>query len=501
MNKFHLARRDFLKTITAIGISISGMFTVFSSFAGASRPDKLKAFKGVLVARSDPAFLRWFWGMTWYDKKPKRFPAIIAQPKDVDDIKLLMDYANQTGHRIALRSSGHNITAPPLRNNAITIDMSLLNQVEVDEKSLTAWAGPGVLSQELNEITFKHGLVFPSAHTGFVAIGGFLLGGGMGWNMPAYGMACGSVLGAELMLADGSIVTVSEVENTDLYWAMRGVGPGFFAIVLRYKLKLHTAPTAVMNTFYIPMDKIKSGLDEVLTLIPENDKRSEILGSLGRFSPPGTPEGEQCWNLVLNVISFGKTKDEALSIANIFNNSKLPEICSLQNVHNRVLNYLDLFEALGGTDSYSTVRTSETAFFTDQPDVALPIIAQILESEAVDSRSFGFTVIDTNPTAPEDCSFTYWAPHYISWYLIGVTEEAISSNKNLMKKLNAAIAPFAKGYYINEVDLSIAPYMANQSFSLDKWNKLVSLREKYDPKNRFFSYIGHEKNGSIYNDL
>ncbi|MEO9270291.1 FAD-dependent oxidoreductase [Serratia ureilytica] len=491
MNIISLSRRRLLKFMATVGVSFSGLLTV-KSFAESIRPEMLKLFKGVLVMRNEPAYLRWFWAMTWYDNKPKRFPAIIAQPKDMADIKIIVDYAKQSGLRIALRSSGHNITQSPLRKDAITLDMSLFNHIELDEQSKTVWAGPGVLSQELNEFTFPHGLIFPGAHTGFVAIGGFLLGGGMGWNMPAYGMACGSVLAAEIMLADGSVIIVSEHEYADLYWALRGVGPGFFAIVLRYKLQLYPAPLAVMNTFYIPLNKIKAGIDEVLSLVPKSNKRSEILGALGRFSPPGTPEGEQRWHLVLNVISFGKTKAEAINAAEIFNESKLTDICVLQNVHNRAMNYLELFEALGSTDAYSTVRTSEIAFFTEQPDIALPIIAKLLESESVDSRSFGFTVFDTNPTVPEPCSFTYWAPHYISWYLIGTTAEEIEANKRLMKKINTATKPYVKGYYINEIDLSIDPDMVRRCFTPDKWSTLMSLRKKYDPENIFLSYVSED---------
>jgi len=501
VDTFLLARRQFIKAASAVGLLFSGLLRPVTGIAAPSDIRRPEGFKGQFIGHTDPAYLRWFWAMTWYNKKPRRFPDIIAQPTDSNDIKIALAFARQTGRRVALRSSGHNITLSPLRNGALTLDMSLFNQITLNAVDKTAWAGPGVLSQELNEATFAKGLVFPGAHTGFVTLGGFLLGGGMGWNMPAYGMACGSVLAAEIMLADGSVVTASPDEHPDLYWAIRGVGPGFFAVVLRYRLQLHDAPTAIMNSFYFPLDRLRPALDEILRLLPANARRSEILGALGKFSPPGTPPSEQRWHLALNVISFGKSEAEALAVADIFNHSRLSDICTLQSVHNRPLNYLDLFNALGATDAYSTSRTSETAFFTDQPELALPVVAELLEKEAVDPRSFGFSVIDTNPTVPEPCSFTHWAPHYISWYLIGTTEEEIESNRQLMLKMNEAIKPYAKGYYINEIDLDVAPWMVNQCFSAEKWDRLLSLRQKYDPENRFFSYLKQEKDGSTLEDL
>lgn len=489
MNKHSVTRRSVVKSISALGVVLSGWLYPVLSMANEAKPALLQAFEGVLVWQSDPAWLRWFWAMTWYSKKPHRFPALIAQPRHTQDIQLLLAYARQAGHRVTLRCSGHNITHAPLRNNAVTIDLSGFNDIVIDAESKSAWAGPGVFSQQLNEETFQHGLVFPGAHTGFVSLGGFLLGGGMGWNMPAYGMGCASVLAAELMLADGRILTASATENTDLFWAMRGVGPGFFAVVLRYKLQLHPAPVAVMNTFYFPLDKLGSTIEVLQTLLPANNRRSEILGALGKFSPPGTPETEQRWHYVLNVVSFGENERAATDVADIFNRSTLPEICSLQSVHNRTLNYLDLFSALGATDAYSTSRTSETAFFTEYPEKVLPVIAEIMEREAVDSRSFGFSVIDTNPTVPEPCSFTYWAPHYISWYLIGENQQAYTANEQLMKKLNNAIKPWVSGYYINEIDLALAPEMARHCFSDEKWQRLNALRQQWDPQKLFFSYV------------
>lgn len=492
MNNHSLLRRRLIKALTALSVILPGWIRPAAGFARESKTLLLQSFKGVLVWQTDPEWLRWFWAMTWYSKKPQRFPALIAQPQDSDDLKLLLGWAAQSGHQVALRSSGHNITLAPLRHNAVTVDLSLFSAIAIDAVAKTAWAGPGVFSQQLNQATFQYGLVFPGAHTGFVALGGFLLGGGMGWNMPAYGMGCASVLAAELMLADGRIVTTSATENPDLYWAMRGVGPGFFAVVLRYKLQLHPAPAAVMNTFYFPLEKLRPALEEILRLLPANNQRSEILGALGKFSPAGTPPAEQRWHYVLNVVSFGENLSAATEVAEIFNHSRLPQICSLQSTHNRTLNYLELFDALGATDAYSTSRTSESAFFTEHPEEVLPVIAQLLEQEAPDSRSFGFSVIDTNPTVPEPCSFTWWAPHYVSWYLIGENQQEIAANQRLMKKMNAAVKPWVSGYYINEIDLSLAPELAQLCFSDQKWQRLNELRAAWDPHNLFFGYVSDD---------
>ena len=115
--------------------------------------------------------------MTWYRIKPNRFPAMFVQPVDREDLSVLMKYANDHKQRLVPRSSGHNISNPVLAQDAITVDMSRFDEIEEpDLNQKFVWAGPGVLSETLNKLLFAKGFAFPSAHTGFVTIGGYLLG-------------------------------------------------------------------------------------------------------------------------------------------------------------------------------------------------------------------------------------------------------------------------------------------------------------------------------------
>lgn len=458
--------------------------------SGATRPAALAGFKGEVVTRSDSRYLGWLWAMTWYRIKPNRFPAMFVQPTSRDDLLVLMKFVNDKHLRLVARSSGHNISNPVLAQDAITVDMSRFDQIEeLDTAQKSVWAGPGVVSEALNKQLFAKGFAFPSAHTGFVTIGGYLLGGGMGWNMPQWGMGCGSVIAAEVMLASGKIVTASEVENPDLFWAIRGVGPGFFGLVLRYKLRIHPAPVIVKNTYFHAIDKLEEAVAEYIKLLPQSANRTEVLGALGKFNPPGTPKGREQWHWVVNLMSYGATKEEALEAAKVF--TQAPAISRLAKANpatNVPLIYLDLYSQLS-TDFYSQFRTSEIALFTDEPGKALSTLAKTLSAKALDSRSFGFSVLGTNPTVPEPCSFTYAAPHYLSWYLIGTTNEDVAKNYQLADELHALLDPLAKGYYINEIDLTRFPTLVQRCFSSGKWQKLLSVRKQYDPDKRFVSYL------------
>lgn len=497
MTTKNIFRRSLLKASGAIAAGSTGLLSMGSAIAkgaadkpaAAARPAALAKFKGEIITRSDSRYLGWFWAMSWYRIKPNAFPSMFARPTDREDLALLMAYANKTNTRVVARSSGHNISNPVLAQDAITIDMSLFGAIgELDMASKTIWAEPAVLSEPLNKLLYAKGLAFPSAHTGFVTIGGYLLGGGMGWNMPAWGMGCGSVVAAEVMLADGKIVTASATENTDLYWALRGVGPGFFGIVLRYKLQAHPAPKIVKNTFFYTVDQLDKAVPAFLELLPASNNRSEVLGALGMFNPPGTPKDKQTWHWAVNVFSFGATEQDAQEAAKVFTQSGVGKFAAWTKAESQPLTYLDLYSQLS-TDFYSEFRTSEVALFTDDPTTVLKKLGAKLQAKALDPRSFGFSVLGCNPSVPEPCSFTRKADHYVSWYLIGTTNEDVQKNFALMDELYAELKPYIKGYYINEIDLTHFPHMAQECFSPEKWKKLQAVHQQYDPKKRFSTYL------------
>lgn len=493
-----LARRSFLKISSLVGAGAFGVLhggavlakVAADKITATLRPAALADFKGEIVTRNDSRYLGWFWAMTWYRIKPSQLPIMFARPTDKQDLSILMDYANKENIRVVARSSGHNISNPCLAEDAITIDISLFNEIEeIDVAGQTVWAGPGVFSEPLNRQLYDKGLAFPSAHTGFVTIGGYLLGGGMGWNMPAWGMGCGSVLAAEVMLADGRVVVASETKNTDLYWAIRGVGPGFFGLIIRYKLKLHPAPKAIIkNTYFYTLDKLDKAVPAFLELLPASNYRSEVLGAMGKFNPPGTPPDKEVWHWAVNIYSYGATKKEALDAAKVFTDSDIGEFSASNPVKNKLLGYMDLYSELK-TDFYSEYRTSEIALFTDDPASVLKVLGAKLSAKAVDPRSFGFSVLDGNPSVPEPSSFTHKAPHYVSWYLIGTTNEDVQKNYALMDELYEELKPYIKGYYINEIDLTHFPDIVRECFSEDKWKKLHAVRKQFDPDKRFVSYL------------
>jgi FAD/FMN-containing dehydrogenase len=192
----------------------------------------------------------------WNARLPHRYPDLIVQAHDVYDVVGAVRLARAEGMRMGICSGGHSWSGNHLREGGMLLDLSRLDEVHIDARALRATAGPGRAGSSLLGLLGKEGLFFPAGHCKGVAIGGYLLQGGFGWHSRALGLGCMSVLGVDLVTADGDLVHASPEENADLYWSARGSGAGFFGVVTRYHLRLHARPKVIgfaLQTFPIGM--------------------------------------------------------------------------------------------------------------------------------------------------------------------------------------------------------------------------------------------------------
>ena len=179
-------------------------------------------------------------------------PALMVQPKDVEDVIATVNYARDVGKKISICSGGHSWSANHMRNGSVLIDMCHFHRFEIDREARTATAGPATEGSTLLKAAMKQGLFFPVGHCKGVCIGGYLLQGGFGWNGRKLGMGCENVIGLDIVTAAGELIHANEVENNELYWAARGSGAGFFGVVVRFHLRLHPKPKYIggMLHFY-----------------------------------------------------------------------------------------------------------------------------------------------------------------------------------------------------------------------------------------------------------
>ena len=162
----------------------------------------------------------------------------------VADVQEAVRFAGSHGLTVSPRGGGHHFTGIAARADMM-IDLGALKGLHIDVAGRSAHVEPAVTNLEMATALEQKGLAFPLGHCGSVPMSGYLLGGGIGWNGGAWGFACGLVSSAEVVLADGRCITASATENPEVFWALRGAGPGFFGIVTAWRLDLKPAPVAI----------------------------------------------------------------------------------------------------------------------------------------------------------------------------------------------------------------------------------------------------------------
>ena len=187
----------------------------------------------------------------WNARKPERYPDVIVLAKTDDDVCEAVRLAAAEGLKVSVRSGGHSWVGNGIRDGGLLIDLSSFTEATVDPDARIARVQPAAKGPQLNELLLGHGLFFPTGHAPTVGIGGFILGGGYGWNSRYHGPACLSILAIDVVLADGSLIHADDDNHPDLLWAARGSGPGFFGVVTRFYLRVYPAPTRIRRSVHV----------------------------------------------------------------------------------------------------------------------------------------------------------------------------------------------------------------------------------------------------------
>ena len=191
---------------------------------------------------------------TLYNAMIDKRPALIARCADRDDVVAAGKFGREQGLDIAIRCGGHNGPGLGSVNDGLVIDLSGLKTVTVDPDSRTAKVGGGCLVGDVDAATHEHGMAAPAGIISTTGAGGLMLGGGIGHLTRKAGLSIDNILGAEVVLADGSVVNANENENDDLYWALRG-GGGNFGVVTQLTLRLHPVSMVVAGPMFWSIDK------------------------------------------------------------------------------------------------------------------------------------------------------------------------------------------------------------------------------------------------------
>jgi FAD/FMN-containing dehydrogenase len=155
-----------------------------------------------------------------------RRPALIVRCADADDVAAAIAYARQHGMPLSVRGGGHNVAGSAVSADGVVVDLSQMKDVQVDFSHRRVRAQGGATIGDVDRAAQAAGLAVPLGLVSETGIAGLTLSGGIGWLRRAYGTSSDNLVAAEVVTAAGERLHVSETENPELLWGLRGGGGG-----------------------------------------------------------------------------------------------------------------------------------------------------------------------------------------------------------------------------------------------------------------------------------
>ena len=427
---------------------------------------------GLLLRPGDPGYddTRKVWnGMI------DRHPGLIAQCAGVSDVLRAVEFAREHELLVAVRGGGHNVSGAAVCDGGLMIDLSPMKGTRVDPKSRTALAQPGLTWAEFDRECQAFDLATTGGTVSDTGIAGLSLGGGIGWLGRKHGLTCDNLLSVDLVTAEGGFVTASRSENEDLFWGVRG-GGGNFGIVTSFQYRVHPVGPFLAGRVIYPFDEAPKTLKfyrEFSMSVPR-----EINTIAGVHSgPDGAPE------ITVYVCYNGSREAAERTIAPLREFGPLDDDIAPRS-YGEIQSSLD-YATPPGLHYYQKAHFMET-ISDELIDIIVSHLPKVTSPRSgVFLQQMGGAMKESGPDAG---AFSHRRAEYNM--IISSVWEGPGEPEALLhwaRELSRAVEPLSTGgIYINghspeddgPVDQARAAYGAN-------YDRLVSLKNKYDPTNFF----------------
>ncbi|MFG2096829.1 FAD-binding oxidoreductase [Streptomyces sp. NPDC048612] len=451
--------------------------------------------EGTLIRRDDPGYEDTRTGAVWNEVTPRRFPAFLARAATEADVVHTVTWARARGLRVAIRSGGHNWSGSPLRDGGLLLDLAGLRQCAVTPahgtEPATATVGPAVTGQDLVAALTPHDLAFPVGHCPTVAVGGFLLSGGLGWNSRAWGASCADVREIRAVTADGRTVTCSDTEHPDLFWAARGAGPGFCAAVTGFRLALHPHPASVMTTSLTfpsaDVARVTDWAEPLARRLPPYVETAFVLAASG---PPAAGAGRGP-RITVGATAFAATEREARRALEPFADCPFGE-CAVSRRLPAPVSFAGLHEGAAAIWPPAHRYAADTLWSPESHTTQLTRIADAV-AHAPSGKSLVLSPVQPvsqEPALLRNMAFAPLGASYLVCYAVWDDPADDRANARWLRDAMAAADPRDDGgHYIAETDLEAGAARARRSYTPATWDRLQEIKAQWDPENLFHSYL------------
>jgi hypothetical protein len=415
-----------------------------------------------------------------YNGMIDKYPEIIAKCMDVTDVINAVNFGRNNKLLVSVRGGGHNAGGLGICDNGLVIDLSNISYTHVDPKSKTIRVGAGCQWGDVDHAGHAFGLAVPAGIISTTGVGGLTLGGGLGYLTPKYGLTIDNLISAEMVLANGNVVTVSAKENSDLYWAIRG-GGGNFGIVTSFLFNARPVHTIYGGPTLWDIDKTEEILKWYRNFILETS--DDIYGFFALLTVPGPPfpealHGKKMCGVIWNYTGPSEKAEEVFKPVREIK----PDFDYVGPMPFPALNSMfDVFYPKG-------LQWYWRADFIDQiSDEAVLKHAEYGKALPTPHSTMHLYPINGAAHKVADTE-TPWAYRNANWAQVIVGVDPDPANKEIITKWTKdyynAIHPYSSGgAYINFMmeegqDRIKASYKHN-------YDRLVQIKRKYDPDNFF----------------
>ncbi|MDH6513750.1 FAD/FMN-containing dehydrogenase [Streptomyces sp. SAI-135] len=441
----------------------------------------MNRFSGTLHLPGDESFEEACLGRVFNARRPTdRRPAAVLEARTEADVVEGVRLALERGWQVAVRSGGHSWAAWSVRGDALLIDLGGFREMAYDPDTRIATATPSVKGgDELNPFLGGFGRFFNGGHCPSVGIGGFLLQGGQGWNARGWGWAAENIVAIDVVTAEGELVRADETHHSDLFWAARGAGPGFFGVVTRFHLRTRPLPGHLAHTVHAyPLDLF----DEVMTWLHEAHHTVSDLVEIVAVTQ-GLPEYDEHVLLVTG-LSFTDTPEQAAeALAPLHANPYADR--ALFRVEARPTTLAEQIHGQREANPESHRYFVDNAWLTGPASDVVPAIRKAF-TEHPTPQTFTIWFSMAPLRGLPDMAFSLQSEIYCATYVVHDGPERDAELRAWLDEAMAAMQPVTAGQYLGDSDFTVRQlkFMGDE-----QWRRLQEIRAVRDPKGLFAGYL------------
>ena len=400
-------------------------------------------------------------------------PALIVEAANAGDVRTALRFAREHGLPFAVQSTGHGAVQVP--DGGLLLKTNSMSSVAIDAGRRVARVGGGALWSDVIAAAAPHGLAPLSGTSPTVGVTGYTLGGGTGWLSRLHGYAADSVLRAELVTAEGELITASAHEHPELFWGLKG-GGGNFGIVTSFEFRLHPVGPLFAGVLFHPLVRAREALIHFRDFL---SRAPDELGTLAGLST--SPAGEPV--AVLGLVYNGPLTDGARVVQPLRDFG--PPILDTMGPmpYRAVQSMLDAGSPPGRRNYW------KSSFLERLPDAA---IATLLERFAAARSPWCKLLIECLGGAVArveraDAAFDHrHLPFNLLVEAAWGDPTADRDNIAWVRATWEAMQPHAaEGVYMNYLEAEGGPDRLRAAYGPKKYQRLAALKARYDPDNRF----------------